>query len=663
MKESLAKVDRKLIFRETFTDEQSVRANGGVPSGVIFNKGIALLTGSSTRLVFPSIRTSEFSFRIKFKLLTVKAQSFLCGIFTVGNYEWIGVGSTGSNKITISNKANAFTSSLTSLTANKWYDVIITANSTSTKIYIDGVLDQTGVAFVGKTTFNQMSYIPGQSGFDMNTNVELLEFYEGTLTPQEVLNLYQNKRYKKLAPHGEILGPELITNGNFDSSLGWNVPTGWDVSGGKANYLDTVNEVKIWRNDFVMKASTIHKLSFTISNASSFARLYILNYSGSYAYFAQNYWLIEYNNGTYNITFTTPTGTNERTGISFYGYTSGSAFSIDNVSLKEYVSKAELIMDIDAFDGVIKNRLSGGLLPNIISNLADSTFTSDTGYWTKTAQIAIANGVCNLKSNDGSQQYIYKTLILTTGKQYRLTYNVIRNGEGLIQLTDGNTVFTISNSIGTNTYIFTATFSSIRFRTNGVTDIDIDNIVLQEVIPSVVNTAVTVVNDGGVKAMRFNGTSSKLNCGLYNNLLGDITMCAWVKFYGLGGSTYGNIIDSTKTRMLIQGGGLKILVSSDGSISAASATNSIVLNKWTNIIATRKSDGKTSIYINSILSSTANQTSGTPVAATTNITIGNNNVGTQTHDGNIAQVQIYNGILSQEEISQKFTSERSKYNV
>jgi hypothetical protein len=39
MKESLAKTDKKLIFKETFADEASVRANGGVPTNVTFNKG------------------------------------------------------------------------------------------------------------------------------------------------------------------------------------------------------------------------------------------------------------------------------------------------------------------------------------------------------------------------------------------------------------------------------------------------------------------------------------------------------------------------------------------------------------------------------------------------------------------------------------------------
>ena len=37
--------------------------------------------------------------------------------------------------------------------------------------------------------------------------------------------------------------------------------------------------------------------------------------------------------------------------------------------------------------------------PELITNAADRDFSSDTGFWTKTAQVTIGGGVCNIKSH------------------------------------------------------------------------------------------------------------------------------------------------------------------------------------------------------------------------------------------------------------------------
>jgi hypothetical protein len=687
MKESLSKLDRKLIFRETFSSEMDCRANGGVPTGVIFKNGNALITGASTRLVFPSIRTSEFSFRIKFKLLTVKAQSFLCGIFTVVNYEWIGVGSTGSNKITISNKANAFTSSLTSLTANKWYDVIITANSTSTKIYIDGILDQTGVAFVGKTTFNQMSYIPGQSNFDMNTNVELMEFYEGTLTPQEVKNLYQNKRYKKLAPHGEILSTtefadtiSLENGSNLFSTVGDTVIATYTsntvnpLSGTKDTLIQVTSigtsgirpliglnstavspivSGKLYRTKFDYRVNSgLCKVSIR-NGSSSYGTAVTLTGSGTSTIY------------TYALDNVTAIGTLSFDGRNLFNV------QIDNLSFKEVLSKAELVMDIDAFDGVIKNRMSGGFNGNeaiINGNFIDASnwIIQSTPPWIISNEKASYDATSNIK---GIYQGTSSRIV--ANKPYRLSFT-ISDSSGLAYLkfsdySNNNKNFTSLVGYGNGIYnldvvapynwLSSDAFAIYAYNNGG--SFSIGNISIKEVIPSVVNTAVTVVNDGGVKAMRFNGSTSRLDCGSYNGLIGDITINAWVKVDTLGGLGYGRIIDNGQF-LYSTNNGLTLIAKNSVATYATSGAfkKSIIFNT----ILTRTSSGLINFYINGILSSTANQVSSIPVAGG-NIYIGNSLANNTGWNGNIIHLQIYNGILSQQEISQLYSSNKSKFNL
>jgi hypothetical protein len=69
------------------------------------------------------------------------------------------------------------------------------------------------------------------------------------------------------------------------------------------------------------------------------------------------------------------------------------------------------------------------------------------------------------------------------------------------------------------------------------------------------------------------------------------------------------------------------------------------------VVATRDAAGLANIYLNGVLSGTADQTSGTPVAGTTNVQIGNNSSLVNTFDGYIDDVRIYNRVLTVAEIN------------
>lgn len=189
-----------------------------------------------------------------------------------------------------------------------------------------------------------------------------------------------------------------------------------------------------------------------------------------------------------------------------------------------------------------------------------------------------------------------------------------------------------------------------------------DGVIANKWNSALTNTAVSVVKSGSIYAMDFNGTSSKLDLGTYNTLVGDKTVRFWVNLKGFGSSEIGGIIGNDKFRVSTRGSANnRLYFYSDGSTFAASAVGSLVLRRWIMVCATRTSAGVTNIYINGALSGTANQSSGTPAAGTANITVG---LASSLY-GNclLSNISIENEILSAQTISQLFSSEHKFYNV
>ena len=96
-----------------------------------------------------------------------------------------------------------------------------------------------------------------------------------------------------------------------------------------------------------------------------------------------------------------------------------------------------------------------------------------------------------------------------------------------------------------------------------------------------------------------------------------------------------------------------------------SAVNSIKLNTWQFVSATRTAGGITNIYIGDLsnapaLSGAANQLSGTPVAGISNIIIGNSSTQDRTFDGNIPMLKVYEGILDIDTITQIWSETRKE---
>ena len=106
--------------------------------------------------------------------------------------------------------------------------------------------------------------------------------------------------------------------------------------------------------------------------------------------------------------------------------------------------------------------------------------------------------------------------------------------------------------------------------------------------------------------------------------------------------------------------------SNNASNVACGATASIAYKTWYFVTATRDSSGTANLYVNGVLSGTANQNSGTPQAGTTNVQVGNSAFTSRTWDGYLDDVRIYNRVLSPAEIQRLYriglgsTADRTK---
>ncbi len=156
----------------------------------------------------------------------------------------------------------------------------------------------------------------------------------------------------------------------------------------------------------------------------------------------------------------------------------------------------------------------------------------------------------------------------------------------------------------------------------------------------------------------FNGATSVSTFTGMETIDTDITISAEIFMIGWGESNFGRILTSGDLYFLVGSGSEHLRITRDNATSAVSANNSLVLNTKYHVLITSTADGaSTNLYINGVLSGTANQDAGTSNSATTYY-IGNNSAAaTATWEGWIRDIVIDKYIWSQD----KITEEASKY--
>ena len=311
---------------------------------------------------------------------------------------------------------------------------------------------------------------------------------------------YDNGRMLAVKP--EIaFGEELVVNGDFATDTDWFLQTGVTISGGKANWSNTANNIGITQNG-ILSSGKVYRVEFTISNYSSGSlrvrhpkiteRLYA---NGTYVYYItaenNNFFLQgELQNGN-------PT------------------FSVDNVSVKEDLSgdftfsRNSAATRVNA-QGLVENVqiLSSNLVSNgnfsqegvqEVSNgsfsqegaeeVTNGDFANDTD-WSKGSGWSIADGKASCDGNQTSQttlQSVYN-LALGIGNLFKITFDISNYSSGQINVitlvgTGGPEITNINANGSYTAYSFGASTSDGKIQIIANSDFigSIDNVSVKEV--------------------------------------------------------------------------------------------------------------------------------------------------------------------------------------
>jgi hypothetical protein len=153
----------------------------------------------------------------------------------------------------------------------------------------------------------------------------------------------------------------------------WTLGTGWSVEDGVASYGGGSNSAII--QNISLTSGNVYNIKFTVSNASGNASIFIGNGSGNVDYFGSSY--TDYANGDYDLYFTMPS---TQSTLAFYGESTGSNFSIDNISVKDITFSEDVDLARINYDSNGEN--GHWLLEPTSTNLIPYSEDFEGGSWT-----------------------------------------------------------------------------------------------------------------------------------------------------------------------------------------------------------------------------------------------------------------------------------------
>jgi hypothetical protein len=201
MAESYRHIDKRVIFRETFESESTMRANGWSLTGQSFNNSeLTIGTQSNNYAGRPlKLKTKTYTVRLLFKVndITSGAEilnfsygssvSHSCRIFIHATTKLLGVWCQPGPFI-------GYTKDFTN--DRNWHEIIVTSTATTLTVYLDGVFNSTAANTLTQDLKNITLGAMNRSGIPWGgSSYKLLEIYKDALTAIEIKNLYNNTTY------------------------------------------------------------------------------------------------------------------------------------------------------------------------------------------------------------------------------------------------------------------------------------------------------------------------------------------------------------------------------------------------------------------------------------------------------------------------------------
>jgi len=496
---------------------------------------------------------------------------------------------------------------------------------------------------------------------------DFVEIYNKALTQEEVTNLYNSSRY---------IVPNLNKGIQYGGDL-HNFPTGY-VTAGDASIDNEIITLSPSSPNYVYKVygqfDTRYYIKFKAKStvAGDELRAYMganedeVVHTMTTEY--KDYWGIHYDDSA--------------NAMYLQGLSGTGTISIKEVTFHLItIEPTQEILWVNSFSGVARNVLSGDVTDKDFMDTGKGTFEDGTvETWAAYGANTIENENNALKTTyvdtgGGSRVYLRGSSDLNRdlviGSKYKVSILAKKNqGIGILRINDSSDLdqISIAGTEYTWHYLYFTAISTasatIRMLSLAAGDIVwIDRWYLEEIIPPVVNTDVTVVREGEQYVPRSNKDTTKVDCGDYHDLTGDITVLAWIRPNSLGENNSGTIIENAQFRlhMLSLTGNLAFRVTSNGGGDYMYGTVEVNPREYALVAVIRPSGGVADMYINGEVDVTDDDT-GTPVAGTTNIILFNRSAYTTCFDGDIAEVKVIEGLLTAEEISQYFSATKHKYN-
>ena len=347
-------------------------------------------------------------------------------------------------------------------------------------------------------------YVENRAGANVRLNNFLTPY---TLDDKSsILNApcgYSNGVYPSLRPI-RTFGSELIPNGTFKENV-----NGWITNNANATF--------VWQSDqtalFTSTSFAYVKLNPTLNLTSGTYKVSfdILSFTGTLSN-------VHIGLGTSGNTVTT-TGSFSYNYVSSGGSTefqirpnSGGTGSIkiDNISVKKIteadfdftrgssatrVNEQGLIEDVQILSGEL---VQNGDFEQIGSELVTNGGFDTDSDWVKQNGWSIANETAIFSGTVSAYRKLYQENILTIGKIYKLTFDIVSINSGSIKNFSQSSP-TSYDTIGTKTEYFTATYDDLFLEPTTDADITIDNVSVKEV-----GQNWTVANDDVNNYVEFN---------------------------------------------------------------------------------------------------------------------------------------------------------------
>jgi len=244
--------------------------------------------------------------------------------------------------------------------------------------------------------------------------------------------------------------------------MDWALGSFTSIGNNVANIVNSTGELSLQQNIGVSQKTI--KLTYTISNYASGA---IRPQYGAVNGLARSA------NGTYTEIIT---GISASSNLAIFSVTTNTTATITNISVIEITSDTNLPRI--NYEGFSYQDALGS------EEIVNGGFDDGSTGWSVGANSEINNGSARIYSPSGSYTFVSQSNVLTVGKTYLISLEIVEQNLGEIRLSDG--IGYLSNSfsgVGVHTFKSTSIGTIFRIqRTASITDIRIDNVSVKEVL-------------------------------------------------------------------------------------------------------------------------------------------------------------------------------------